>query len=108
MQKKLAESHYLIVSPTNSGKTNLLINMNMRWLDCPKLTIYTTSRDQEKYQILSEFYESIGLEECVELREPDDVIPVKELDTNTETVVFDDIRLDSKSLNPIKEYFSAI
>ena len=53
------------------------------------------------------FYESIGLEECVELREPDDVIPVEELDTNPETVVFDDIRLDSKSLNPIKEYFSA-
>ena len=103
----LPESHFLVVGPTGSGKTNLLLNMIMRWLDSSELTVYTTSRDQQKYQVLADFYGSLGMEDWFSIREPDEVTPVSMLGEAPKTVVFDDIRLDAKSLAPIKEYFSA-
>ena len=76
----LPESHHLIVGPTNSGETNLLLNMVMRWLDSSELTVYTTSRAQGKYQVLADFYGRLGMKDVFAIREPDEVTQVSELD----------------------------
>ncbi|RDD36109.1 hypothetical protein TrispH2_011730, partial [Trichoplax sp. H2] len=41
------------------------------------------------------------------IENPEEVIPVEELDSEMQKViVFDDIKIDSKNMNKIKEYFS--
>ncbi|MEW8684167.1 MAG: hypothetical protein AB2556_00030 [Candidatus Thiodiazotropha sp.] len=61
--------------------------------------------------MLERFYVSLGMEDTFVLRDPEKVSPVAELDRGPEahpkTVMFDDIRLTPRQLEPIKEYFSA-
>ena len=65
--------------------------------------------DQEKYQMQADFFDAIkeeSGEEILEIRNPEDVIPVEELDNKDEKViVFDDIQIDKKNMDRIKEYF---
>jgi len=94
------DCHYMIVAPTGGGKTNLLCNMLLRWMKYDSLTIYTINQNQKKYQMLSELFD-----DCLKL--PEEVIPVEQLDDDTDKVViFDDIKIDKKNMNMIKEYFS--
>ena len=60
--------------------------------------------------MLSDFFGAIkeeSGEEILEIRNPEDVIPVEKLDDEDEKViVFDDIQIDKKNMDRIKEYFS--
>lgn len=73
-------------------------------------TIYTINPDQKKYQLLHKFsdlfYEE-DIDNMFEISSPEDVTPVDNLDRYmNKVIIFDDIKLDNKNMNNIKEYFS--
>ena len=106
----LPDCHYMIIGPTGCGKTNLLCNLLTRWMNADKITIYTINDDQEKYILLREFFDAVEEEtgeNLLEINNPEDVVPVEELDDSEQkVVVFDDIKIDRKNMDRIKEYFS--
>jgi len=106
----IPDCHYMMVGPTGCGKTNTLCNMLTRWMSSDKIIIYTINPDQDKYIILKEFFNAVEDEiddDILEIRNPEDVIPVEELDdTEHKIIVFDDIKIDKKNMDRIKEYFS--
>ena len=106
----LPDCHYMLVGPTMCGKTNTLCNMIMQWLNMDKITIYTINPDQDKYQMLAEFFEAVQEEtgeDILNIDNPEDVIPVEELDDEeNKVIVFDDIKIDKKNMDTVKEYFS--
>ena len=92
--------HFMIVGSTGQGKTNLLLNILLKWMDYTKCFVYTINPDQDKYSFLAE-------QEGIEILNPEEITPVEDLDHETQKViVFDDIKLDNRSMNNIKEYFS--
>ena len=108
----LPNCHYLLVGNSGSGKTTLLCNMLLRWMKPDKVVIYTLNPDQDKYTLLKDFYEFLeekteNDEHILEIRDPEDVLPVEDLDSDPQkVVVFDDIKIDGKHMKPIEEYFS--
>ena len=106
----LPDCHYMIIGPTGCGKTNLLCNLLTRWMQADKITIYTINNDQEKYILLREFFDAVEEEtgeNILEIANPEDVIPIDELDDiEQKVIVFDDIKIDRKNMDRIKEYFS--
>ena len=92
--------HFMIVGSTGQGKTNLLLNILLKWMDYSECFVYTINPDQDKYTFLTE-------QKGVEILNPEEITPVEDLDHETQKViVFDDIKLDKKNMNSIKEYFS--
>ena len=94
----LPDCHYIIVGSTGSGKTNLLTNMVLKWMDFDNCCVYTINPDQSKYQFLQQ--------QGIDVLSPEEIPPVEELDDQQKIIVFDDIKLDSANMNKIKEYFS--
>ena len=45
----LPDCHYMIVGSTGSGKTNLLINMILKWMNYNTCCGYTFNLDQNKH-----------------------------------------------------------
>ena len=86
----------MIVGSTGSGKTNLLKNMILKWMNYNTCCVHTLNPDQNKYQFLQE--------QGIEILSPEETPPVEELDSQQKVIVFDDIKLDN--MNKIKEYFS--
>ena len=78
-----ADTEYMLIGPTGCGKTNTLSNMLLQWM-CPgRVVIYTINPNQEKYQVLTDFFDAIkeeSGEEILETGYPEDVIPVEEQD----------------------------
>ena len=106
----LPDCHYMIVGQTGVGKTNLLLNLLLQYMNYEHCNIYTINPDQDKYQLLNEYSELFDdgdNDKVFEILQPEDVIPVEELDDETKKVIiFDDIKLDRRDMNNIKEYFS--
>ena len=106
----LPECHYMLVGPTGCGKTNTLCNMLLQWMCPDKVTIYTINPDQEKYQMLVDFFDMIKEEsgdDILDIHNPEDVVPVEDLDDgDNKIIVFDDIKIDKKNMDRVKEYFS--
>ena len=100
----------MLVGPTGCGKTNTLCNMLLQWLSPDRVTIYTINPNQDKYRTLVDFFEMIKEEsgdDILDIQDPEDVTPVEELDDEeNKVVVFDDIKIDKKNMDRIKEYFS--
>ena len=84
-----------MVGLTGYGKTILLCNMLMRWINPDESILYNINHDQEKSQLLQDFYdllEAEGVDGRFQIFEPEEVIPVEELDGDLrKVVVFDDI-----------------
>ena len=83
---------------------------------CPdRVAICTINPDQEKYQMLTGFFDAIkeeSGEEILEIRNPEDFIPVEELDDEDEhgskiqqVIVSHDIKIDENNMDCTKEYF---
>ena len=106
----LPNCHYMLVGPTGCGKTNTLCNMLIQWMSSDRITIYTINPNQDKYRVLVNFFDKIKEEsgdDILDVRDPEDVVPVEELDDEeTKVVVFDDIKINNKNMKRIKEYFS--
>ena len=94
----LPDCHYMIVGSTGSGKTNLLLNILLNWMNYDYCCVYTINPDQDKYQFLQE--------QGVEILRPADLPPVEELDSQQKVIVFDDIKLDNTNMKKLMEYFS--
>lgn len=101
------DCHYMMVGQTGCGKTNTLCNILLQsWLKADRITIYTINPEQPKYQLLQGFYASI-CPGTFTLENPDNLIPVEELDCEDDKIIiFDDIKIDRKNMDRIKEYFS--
>jgi len=107
----------LMVGGSGSGKTNVLINMLVRYLNYDKIYIYAKELQQSKYQWLKNFYESIEENEELEVvgdfpiayfaDNTKDFIPLDELDEEkTNIIVFDDFVLEKKQDNMIQSFIS--
>ena len=92
----LPDCHYMIVGSTGSGKTNLLLNMLLKWMNFDICSVFTINPDQRKYQFLQE--------QGIEVLNPEDIPPVEELDNVQKVFVFDDIKLNN--MKNLMEYFS--
>ena len=86
----------MIVGSTGSGKTNLLLNMVLKWMNYDLCCVYTVNPEQDKYRFLKE--------QGIEVLSPEDLPPVEELDPQQKVIVFDDIKLDN--MKKLMEYFS--
>ena len=112
----LPNCHYMLIGPTGCWKTNKLFNMLLQWMCPDRVAIYTINPDREKYQMPTNFFDTIkeeSGEEILEVCNPEDVIPVEELDKKDEdgskiqqVIAFYDIKIDKKNMDRIKEYFS--
>ena len=89
----------LICGPSNSGKTNMLLNMIYELLLFDKIYLFTKNLEQDKYQyLLQDFVENINPEVGYEVIEAnsDEITPLKELPVYIQKiVVFDDIVCES-------------
>ena len=98
----------LICGPSNSGKTNILLNMIYELLLFDKIYLFAKNLEQDKYQyLLQDFAENINSEVGYEVIEAnsDEITPLEELPVyNQKTVVFDDIVCESNQ-NSIINYF---
>ena len=98
----------LICGPSNSGKTNLLLNMIYKLLVFDKINLFSKNLHQYQYQgFLKEFAENINPKVGYEVIEAynDEIIPLEELPVDKQKiVVFDDL-LCEKNQNSIINYF---
>ena len=98
----------LICGPSNSGKTNLLLNMIYKLLVFDKIYLFSKNLHQYQYQgFLKDFAERINPKVGYEIIEAydDEIIPLEELPLdNQKIVVFDDL-LCEKNQNSIINYF---
>lgn len=97
----LPDCHYMLVGSTGCGKTNTLCNMILQWLNADKVTIYTINPNQDKYQMLNDFFEAVKEEtgedvDILSIENPQDVVPVEDLDDEyNKVIIFDDIKIDN-------------
>jgi len=97
----------VICGPSNCGKTNLLVNLLLLYLNYDKLHIYSKSLQQPKYKMLQEWAAQLNklARSTVVSFHSDDVLPVEQLNPKERTVmVFDDVMLEKQT--PIEKYFS--
>ena len=98
----------LICGPSNSGKTNILMNMIYFLLKFDKIYLFSKNLHQDKYRgLLQDFAEQINPKVGYEVIEAygDEIIPLEELPVdNQKIVVFDDLVCESNQ-NSIINYF---
>ena len=98
----------LICGPSNSGKTNILLNMIYFLLEFDKIYLFSKNLHQSKYQnLLQGFVGQINPKVGYEVIEAygDEIIPLEELPAdNQKIVVFDDLVCESNQ-NSIINYF---
>ena len=97
----------LICGPSGSGKTNTLMHMIYNMLYFDKVYLYAKNLEQSKYQNLMENFQPISDEVgygVIEARN-DEIIPVEDLESDSQkTVIFDDYVCD-KNHKPLVDYF---
>ena len=105
----------LMIGGSGSGKTNILMNMIVRYLDFDKIFIYTKHLDQDKYKWLQNFFQSMeddpdiqavaDLPIAVFKTHIKDMIPLEKLDkTKKNLIIFDDMLLE-KDQRPMIECY---
>ena len=88
----------LIVAPSGSGKTNLLLEMIYRLLYYDKIYLYARNLQQSKYQNLLKTFEPISREAGYDIIEAfnDKIIPLSKMSNdNQKLVIFDDLILNT-------------
>ena len=103
------DCHYMIIGQTGAGKTNLLLNLLLQFMNYNSCKIYTINADQDKYQLLNEYnklFDTEDIDNMIQIATPEDVLPVEELDNDTNKVIIFDV---SRNLLPIyRKYFNLI
>ena len=98
----------LIAGPSGSGKTNTLMHMLLKPLiQFDKLYLYAKNLEQGKYQDLMKQFDTISQDVGYPVIEysNDNIIPVGDLDSDSQKVViFDDFVCD-KNQKPLIDYF---
>jgi len=91
----LPNCHYMIVGSSGSGKTNLVLNMIIKWMNYDLCCVYTINSEQDKYQFLKK--------QDIKVLNPENLPPVEKFDTRQKVMVFDNIKLDN--MKKLMEYF---
>lgn len=96
----------LISSPSGCGKTNNLLNMLYYLLYFDKIHLYSKNLEQSKYQSLLQTLEPISDECSYEVVEAssDEIIPLGELDNESQKIVTFDDFVCEKNQKPLIEY----
>ena len=101
---------FLLVGPSSSGKTNLLLDMIYRLLYFDKIFLYTKNLQQSKYQHLLKTFQPISKEIGYDIIEAgnDQIIPLSEMmDGNQKLVIFDDYLNTGKNNDQeIRNYYT--
>ena len=100
----------LLMGPSSSGKTNLLLDMIYRLLDFDKIYLYAKNLQQSKYQNLLKKFEPISKQVGYDIIEAsnDQITPLSEMpDENKKLVIFDDY-LNTGKMNDqeIRNYYT--
>ena len=97
----------LICGPSGSGKTNLLLDMIFRLLYFDKVYLYAKNLDQSKYQFLLRKFDSINEEAGYEVISisPDEILPVSELEDDSQKIIIFDDFVCEKNQNPLNRIF---
>ena len=96
----------IIIEPSGSGKTQLLLNLIMRWMKWDKLYLIAPSVDDQRcYEVLKDFNENASEfkgESVIEfITDIDDAPSVEDLDGDIKNlVVYDDVMLDKQITHP--------
>ena len=93
----------LLVGPSGSGKSNLLMNFVLKFLDYDKIYIYTKHMDQDCYRKLKRVLQHVESETGEQILTIDNasenIISPEDLDPHMQNlVVFDDLVLADKSI----------
>jgi hypothetical protein len=93
----------LLVGPSGSGKSNLLMNFLLKFLDYDKIYIYTKHMDQDCYKKLRRVLENVEYETGEQIltidNDPENIISPGDLDPHMQNlVVFDDLVLADISI----------
>ena len=97
----------LICGPSGSGKTNTLMHMIMQLLFFDKIFLYAKNLEQSKYQHLMDVFKPISDEAGYDVIEAsnDKIIPVKNLDSESQKIVIFDDFVCEKNQKPLEDYF---
>ena len=97
----------LICGPSGSGKTNLLLDMILRLLYFDKVYLYAKNLDQSKYQFLLREFDPINKDAGYEVISisPDEILPVSELEDDSQKIIIFDDFVCEKNQNPLIDYF---
>lgn len=55
----IPDCHYMLVGSTGQGKTNVLVNLLLKYFNADQIVIYTLNPQQEKYQLLKDFFDCV-------------------------------------------------
>ena len=97
----------LLRGPNGSGKTNTLMHMIYNLLYFDKIYLYAKNLEQSKYQNLISMFKPISDEAGYVVIEAsnDEIIPVEDLDSESQKIaIFDDFVCD-KNQKPLVDYF---
>ena len=97
----------LICGPSGSGKTNTLMHMIYNMLYFDKVYLYAKNLEQSKYQNLMEKFQQISDEvgyDVIKARN-DEIIPVEDLESDSQKIVIFDDYVCDKNQKPLVDYF---
>ena len=97
----------LICGPSGSGKTNTLMHMIYNLLYFDKIYLYAKNIEQTKYKNLINVFQLISDEvgyDVIEARK-DEIIPIQEIDSDSQKIVIFDDYVCDKNQKPLIDYF---
>ena len=97
----------LICGPSGSGKTNTLMHMIYNLLYYDKVYLYAKNLEQSKYQNLINILQPISDEVGYDVIEAsnDEIIPVQNLNSDSQKIVIFDDYVCDKNQKPLVDYF---
>lgn len=97
----------LICGPSGSGKTNTLMHMIYNLLYFDKIYLYAKNLEQTKYQNLMNKLKPISKEAGYDVIEAsnDKIIPVENLDSDSQKIVIFDDYVCERNQKPLIDYF---
>ena len=97
----------LICGPSGSGKTNTLMHMIYNLLYYDKVYLYAKNLEQSKYQNLIKILQPVSDEVGYDVIEAsnDEIIPVQNLNSDSQKIVIFDDYVCDKNQKPLVDYF---
>ena len=97
----------LLCSPSGGGKTNMLLHMIYELLYFDKIYLYAKNLEQSKYRKLIDVFQPISNEVGYDIIEAsnDEIIPVNDLDSESQKIVIFDDFVCEKNQKPLVDYF---
>ena len=97
----------LICGPSGSGKTNTLLHMIYKLLYFDKIFLYAKNLEQSKYRKLIDVFQTMSDEVGYDIIEAsnDEIIPVNDLNSESQKIVIFDDFVCEKNQKPLIDYF---